>query len=403
MNSQTTTKELDILEVNDFCVVTDYVANGSFASLRENVTYRSEPSFAILVRLKDHTNQWNGNYVYVDESSYKFLAKSSVQPGDIVISNVGDPGKLFLVPDLGMPMTLGPNSILVRPDQKFASREYLFRYFQSEIGQEQIRKIVTATAQRKFNKTSFRKIKIPLPPLPEQKRIATILVAADALRTKRRESIALLDELLQSTFLDLFGDPVTNPKGWNIEPLGELCDVRDGTHDSPKYVNTGFPLLTSKNFKDGKIDFSNANIISEKDFHNINKRSKVDVGDLVMPMIGTIGNPVLIEKEPVFAIKNVALIKFNKNSPNNKFVKTLLCSHYFDYITSKANRGGTQKFVALKDLRGMPIPIPPRELQEDFENIGNSIESHKQLLEAHQLELLSLFNSLQSRAFKGEL
>jgi type I restriction enzyme S subunit len=246
-------------------------------------------------------------------------------------------------------------------------------------------------------------LQIPLPPLGEQKRIAAILDAADALRAKRRETLAQLDTLLQSTFLDMFGDPVTNPKGLPLKNLGDVCDVRDGTHDSPKYLELGHPLLTSKNFKNGKIDFNGASLISEEDFHQINKRSKVDIGDLVMPMIGTIGNPVLVERDPIFAIKNVALIKFHNGSPDNRFVRQLLCSNYFDHVTAKANRGGTQKFVALKDLRKMPIPLPSIDLQKKFTTIVESIEQQKTRLRAHLTELDTLFASLQDRAFKGAL
>lgn len=251
--------------------------------------------------------------------------------------------------------------------------------------------------------SDIRSVKIPLPPLDEQKRIAAILDAADALRAKRRQSIAQLDALIQSTFLDLFGDPVTNPMGWETQSLGVLCDVRDGTHDSPKYVTEGRALLTSKNFKDGAIDYTGANLISESDFHQINKRSKVDKGDLVMPMIGTIGNPVLVEQEPDFAIKNVALIKFTETSPDNRFIRALLCSHYFDHITAQANRGGTQKFVALKDLRGMPIPLPPLPLQQKFAAIVESVERQKAAQRANLAELDALFAALQHRAFRGEL
>jgi type I restriction enzyme S subunit len=201
----------------------------------------------------------------------------------------------------------------------------------------------------------------------------------------------------------MFGDPVTNPMGWEIRELGKICDVRDGTHDSPKYVEEGYPLLTSKNFKEGQIQYAGANLISKEDFTQINKRSKVDVGDLVMPMIGTIGNPVLVEKEPDFAVKNVALIKFSVKSPDNRFIRELLCSHYFDHITSKANRGGTQKFVALKDLRGMSIPFPPIQLQRRFAAIVESIQKQKERIRAHLSELDTLFASLQQKAFNGEL
>ena len=254
-----------------------------------------------------------------------------------------------------------------------------------------------------LNTKIVRALPFVYPPLAEQKRIAGILDAADALRAKRRKALAQLDILLQSTFLEMFGDPVTNPMGWKVESLGVICDVRDGTHDSPKYVEAGHPLLTSKNFKDGGIDYAGASLISDEDFAQINKRSKVDVEDLVMPMIGTIGNPVLVEHEPDFAIKNVALIKFAIDSPDNRFIRALLCSHYFDHITSKANRGGTQKFVALKDLRGMPIPLPSLALQRRFAAFVESVEQQKIQMRAHLAELDALFASLQSRAFNGEL
>ena len=111
--------------------------------------------------------------------------------------------------------------------------------------------------------------------------------------------------------------------------LGRICDVRDGTHDSPKYVENGFYLLTSKNFSSGKISYEGANKISIEDYNAINKRSKVDIGDIVMPMIGTIGSPVIISQEPNFAIKNVALIKSNQNICMN-YICAFLASSFFE-------------------------------------------------------------------------
>lgn len=254
-----------------------------------------------------------------------------------------------------------------------------------------------------ITKAKLLNVEVPFPSLQEQKRIAKILDAADALRAKRRESLAQLDALLQSTFLNLFGDPVLNPFGFVTKPLGNVCDVRDGTHDSPRYVSEGFPLLTSKNFKSGEIDFDSANLISETDYCKINQRSKVDVGDLVMPMIGTIGHPVLVENEPNFAIKNVALIKFKSCSPNNRFIEALLSSHYFDHITSKANRGGTQKFVSLGDLRKLPIPLPSISLQEKYASLVAAVKKQKVLVLSHLMSLDKLFAVLQQKAFSGEL
>ena len=140
--------------------------------------------------------------------------------------------------------------------------------------------------------------------------------------------------------------------------LGRICDVRDGTHDSPKYVENGFYLLTSKNFSSGKISYEGANKISIEDYNAINKRSKVDIGDIVMPMIGTIGSPVIISQEPNFAIKNVALIKSNQNICMN-YICAFLASSFFERAIKSSKRGGTQKFVSLGDIRNLQIPLPP--------------------------------------------
>ncbi len=244
--------------------------------------------------------------------------------------------------------------------------------------------------------------KIPLPNIEKQNKIVKVLEKAQELIDKRKAQIEALDQLTQSVFLEMFGDPVTN-KTWERRPLKDIADVRDGTHDSPKYVPNGYPLVTSKNIKNGKIDLSNVNYISEEDFININKRSKVDVGDIIMPMIGTIGNPIIVDEQPNFAIKNVALIKFNNPLVVNIYLKYLLDSHYLDYILNKNKRGGTQKFLSLTDIRNMEIPLPPRDLQDKFSEIVKKIDSQKSILHKSLRELEKNFNSLMQRAFKGEL
>lgn len=244
---------------------------------------------------------------------------------------------------------------------------------------------------------------IPIPSIEDQKRIVEILDKADALRQKRKQAIGLLDDYLKSVFLEMFGDPVKNPKGWEINKLGKLCDVRDGTHDSPKYQSEGFPLITSKNIKDNSIDFSEVNLISEKDFISINKRSLVDDGDILMPMIGTIGNPIIVKKDRDFAIKNVALIKFNTETVNNIYIKNLLAGYFLDNYISKKSRGGTQKFLSLSDIRNIEIPIPDIDVQNKFSKLVLETESLKQSMLAQSTELETQFQALMQKAFKGEL
>ena len=167
---------------------------------------------------------------------------------------------------------------------------------------------------------------------------------------------------------------------WEQRKLGDVADVRDGTHDSPKFYNDGFPLVTSKNLKDGSIDFSDCSFISKQDFDEINKRSKVDSGDILFGMIGTIGNPAIVEHTG-FAIKNVALIK-EGIIVNNRFIYHLLSSKVFDNYIARENAGGTQKFIALNQIRNFIFLAPTLEEQnkiiELLDYISQTITLHQQ-------------------------
>jgi type I restriction enzyme S subunit len=265
------------------------------------------------------------------------------------------------------------------------------------------RDVVSGSSQPQITQTTLRRIEVPLPPLAEQKRIAAVLDKADDLRGKRRQALATLDTLLHSVFLDMFGDPVTNPKGWPVRRLGDECDVRDGTHDSPEYVAKGVPLVTSKNLRNGRVDLDEAQLISEEDYEQICRRSRVHRGDIIMPMIGTIGNPVLVEDDPHYAIKNVALIKFVPASPVNTYVRMLLAGSFLDSMKSRSAKGGTQQFISLGDIRSFPIPLPPLSLQREWNVFYMRSRGFMAVMTKHRDSLDTLFATLQSAAFAGTL
>jgi type I restriction enzyme S subunit len=165
---------------------------------------------------------------------------------------------------------------------------------------------------------------------------------------------------------------------WEKVLSKSVLDIRDGTHDSPKYHEQGFPLLTSKNLKNGSIDLSEVNFISFEDFESINKRSKVNIGDILYSMIGSIGNFALITSEPNFAIKNVALFRFVDNRLYNKFFIHLLQSDTINRQIEKSMKGGTQKFVSLGVLRNLQIPLPPLAEQKRIAAILDAADLHRQ-------------------------
>ncbi len=175
-------------------------------------------------------------------------------------------------------------------------------------------------------------------------------------------------------------------EGWEIKELGKVSDVRDGTHDSPKFFSTGKPLITSKNLlSDGALNLENVSFISHQDYEQINKRSQVDIGDILFGMIGTIGNPVMVKSEG-FAIKNVALIKQQTELLNTFFVH-FLNSEYIAKKFDILNTGNTQKFIALGVLRSLEVLIPKPAEQQKIAACLTSIDT---LLTAQSDKLAAL-------------
>ena len=257
---------------------------------------------------------------------------------------------------------------------------------------------------KEISKSIVENIQIPLPPIQSQQSIVSELDKINELICLKKEQLKDYDNLAQSIFYEMFGDPVANDKKWDIESLGKVCDVRDGTHDSPQYLQESpYILITSKNLVNGKIDYSNVNYISEEDYIAINKRSQVDDGDIIMAMIGTIGNPIIVKlEEHKFCIKNVALIKFfNDSLVSNKYVHSLLNNEsYLTFIKSQ-NKGGTQKFVALGTIRKLPIPIPPLSYQQQFAQRIELIEKQKAEIQSTIADLETLLASRMQYWFFG--
>ena len=176
---------------------------------------------------------------------------------------------------------------------------------------------------------------------------------------------------------------------WIEYVLQSESDVRDGTHDSPKYVEKGYPLITSKNLTDmGTLDFSNVSYLKQDDFDKINQRSKVDIGDILFGMIGTIGKPVRIDRDD-FAIKNVALIK-EKGLIKNDYLIHYLHTPTINKQFANNQDGGTQKFIALDKIRKLKIKMPSRKEQEKIVSLFNLLDK-KIELQSKKIEDLKLF------------
>lgn len=222
--------------INDACeVVTDYVANGSFKSLADNVVYQDHEDSTVLIRLVDYNNGFNGNFVYVNDHAYEFLAKSKLFGDEIIISNVGaNVGTVFRCPHLDKQMTLGPNSVMLKFKQ---NDDFYFYWLKSPAGQHMLQSIVTGSAQPKFNKTNLRQVIIPVPPEDVQKKIADILLSIDNKIDNNNQINRNLSEQAETLFRSWFEayEPWNGemPTDWKQGVLGDFVTIKRGGSPRP--------------------------------------------------------------------------------------------------------------------------------------------------------------------------
>ena len=263
---------------------------------------------------------------------------------------------------------------------------------------------ITGSTRAKLTKAGAFKIQIPLPPLDQQKRIAGILDAADALRAKRREALAQLDTLLQSTFLDMFGDPVTNPMGWKAVSVGdEIRFLTSGSRGWAKYyAKVGDTFIRIQNLKDGQLDLGDIAFVNAPESAEA-KRTKVEPGDVLLSITADLGRTAVVPRGIAKAHINQHLAILRFTSLNPVFVSYQLASKGGQAQFDRLNREGVKAGLNFHDVKSIRLTNPPLKLQHRFAAIVESVEQQKASQRAHLAELDTLFASLQSRAFRGDL
>ena len=334
-------------------------------------------------------------------------SKKAVQPNDVMISRI--------VPHIRRACVVGP----ANGHRQIASGEWII-FRDERIWPKYLRWVLVGDV---FHSAFMRtvsgvggsllrarpaevfKIQIPLPPLAEQKRIAGILDAADALRAKRREALAQLDTLLQSTFLDMFGDPVTNPMGWDVLPFESIGNSRLGKMlDKGKEVgDCQFPYLANTNVQWGRFDLA---ALRTMDFSESDREEfKLEDGDLLICEGGEVGRTAIWHRghDHVYFQKALHRVRLDPTVAVPEYV--------FQFMWFMAKNGGfrdltisaTIAHLTGVKLRRLPCPRPPLEHQHRFATVFESVEQQRARQRAHLAELDTLFASLQSRAFRGDL
>ena len=318
--------------------------------------------------------------------------KYEVSPGDILVSWSAT---------LGVFVWEGPDTALVNqhifrvvPDLERIDSNYL-RHMLADALVEMQRHLHGATMKH-VNRREFLATTIPLPPLAEQKRIAGILDAADALRAKRQEALAQLDTLRQSTFLDMFGDPVTNPMGWDRKPLTEALELINGrAFKSSEWSGNGLPIIRIQNVKRPTELFNRFE-------GTYDAKHLVREGDILLCWAGQLVSIGVHRWDREDGLLNQHIFKVIPRFDCEPSFVTYMLGFVIEQAKSSF-RGIEMKHLTKADLARQQITIPPIDLQYHFATIVESAGQQKVRQRAHLAELDMLFASLQSHAFRGDL
>ena len=347
--------------------------------------------------------------LFISTATHKALSRSTIYPGDVLISIAGTIGRAAVVsPEDPAEMNSNQAVGIIRL-KNGVNRRYILHWLQSNEAQSQIRGAQVTGTITNLSLTELRKLQIPLPPLAEQKRIAAILDAADALRTKRREALAQLDALLQSTFLTLFGDPVTNPMGWKKCCLGDLfvvikngANVVQAEADSGEWAVSRIETIWNGTIDSDRVKWTTAD-------PSLLATHRIQVGDILFSHINSpehIAKTAIYMGEPKILIHGINLLRM---CVDRKFVDPIWMIHFLKAPTTRSHfrtrckKAVNQASLNQTDIKTFDAYLPPLPLQQKFAAIVESIERQKTTQRAHLAELDALFAALQHRAFRGEL
>ena len=403
--------------------VTDFVASGSFASLRENVKYYKEENYALMVKTQDFQNNFSKDLTFTDKHGYNFLENSNLDGGELVLANVGSIGKVFIVPKLNRPMTLAPNSIMVRFFYE-AHLQWFLKLFQSSFGLELLLSISSATAIKKFNKTDFKTLLIPLPPLEEQQRIVDKINSFEPLLErydkvekelsklekefpeKLKKSIlqyaiegklvkqnpndepasALLERIKQDKERLIKEGKIKKekndnliiqadyknyyeklPKSWSITTLSNISLlITKGT--TPRggnvaYLNKGIGFLRAENVIGyDKISQTDLKYIDEETHLKFLKRSILIEDDILITIAGTLGRTGLIKKHdlPLNINQAISIIRIaNKKLINLRYLIYVLNAPLIQNDLTKQRKITAIPNLTLEIIADCIIPIAP--------------------------------------------
>lgn len=345
-------------------------------------------------------------FVFVSAAKAEALRQNQAHAGDVVFTQRGTIGQVALIPESARfdRYVISQSQMKLTPDCGRIDPRFLVHFFKSPQALAHLRSNTLATGVPHINLTILRRVPVPLPPLDEQRRIADILDKADTIRRKRKEAIALTEELLRSTFLEMFGDPVTNPKGWPVKPLARIATITTGNTPprvSPEYYGSEIEWIKSDNINTPSHFLTSATEMLSSLGKAVGRTAPP--GSTLMTCIagspGCIGNVALADREVAFNQQINALTPLAE--VDHRFLYALLWVG--KPLVQAAATTSMKGMVSKGRLEAVSVPVPSEAMQrrfgKTFDHLVGLTSRHEDAERAAGL----LFDSLVARAFAGEL
>ena len=345
------------------------------------------------------------DFVYVREKKIK--KEQMIQKGDIIVC--ASSGSKDLVgkaaqANENLNMSFGAFCKCVRPKNILPT--YLGAYFKSPIYRKTVSLLSAGANINNIKNEHIANLLIPLPPMEEQKKIAARLDAVSDLLTKQKQLLSEQDNLIQSTFYDMFGNPIKNEKGWKFSKISSIYKVRSSQRIYQKDLAlSGIPFLRVSDLEK-KINCVSPNInlfISDEFFSILHKNGDIpEENDILITTRGTLGDVYIYKNNDRFYFQDgmITWLKQNKNSIMPLFFLYLFKTCEFKNSLHKYKGGTTVAYLSIKNLSDLLIPVPPLELQQKFAAVAEQIESEKSKIKSAIAETQTLFNALMAEYFE---
>lgn len=346
------------------------------------------------------------DFVYVSDEKAIELSRNTAEPGDVIFTQRGTLGQVAIIPADARFSTyiVSQSQMRVRVDEEAVLPRFLYWQYRGPFARRYLESRTLATGVPHINLGILKDFPAALPPLPEQRRIAAILDEADALRRTRREALGLLDELLRSTFLEMFGDPVTNPRGWPVVRLGDVCDFVGGGTPSravPEFFTGDICWATSKDMGVHDLVDTQEHITDEAISSSATKL--VPAGCLLVVVKSKVlahTLPVAVARVPVCFGQDLKALVPKRDWPAEYLAWHLRIGQ--TPLLERA-RGANTEGLTLEHLREYVLLKPPLDLRARFVVQKQAIAAMQAGAQRAARETEALFASLLHRAFSGEL